>query len=90
VPRRDDPALLAAERARDRDFPAVDESEDLIPDFAIAIRSADERVAVEDSFHIREVDLVNAQIAFAFPQVPCANRRRKSSAIATHAKIGFG
>jgi hypothetical protein len=72
----------------------VDVSEDLIPDFAMAIRSTDERVAVENSFHIQEVDLVNAQIAFAFPRVPpeLANVREQAPQVFRHSnspKIGF-
>jgi hypothetical protein len=58
------------ERAGDRDFAALDIPKDLIPDFAMAVRSTDEGVAVEDFFRILEVDPVNAQIAFAFPRVP--------------------
>jgi hypothetical protein len=58
--RRDEPANLAANRAGKRDFPSVDMSEDLVPDFAMTIRTTDEDGAVENSFHILEVDLVIA------------------------------
>src|SRR6202040_2045416 len=40
APRRDEPADWAADRACDRDFPLLDVTEDLIPDFAMTIRSA--------------------------------------------------
>src|SRR6202165_6023669 len=69
-PCRDDPAERAAERAGDRDFPPLDVPEDLIPDFAMTIRSADEGVAVENSSDVLEVDLVVAQIAFALLRIP--------------------
>src|SRR3981081_4050378 len=45
APCRDDPAERAAERAGDRDFPPLEISEDLVSDFAMTIRSADESVA---------------------------------------------
>jgi hypothetical protein len=35
--RGDDPADFAAERAGDRDFPPLNDPEDLIPDFVMAI-----------------------------------------------------
>src|SRR3954447_2230374 len=57
-PGRDEPAERAAERTGDRDFPPLKISEDLVPDFAMTIRSADESVAVENSAHVLEVDLV--------------------------------
>ena len=65
-----DESERAAERANDRDFPALDISEDLVPDFAMTIRPTDEGVAVENSFHVLEVDLVIAQIAFALFRIP--------------------
>ena len=79
APRRNEPALLAAERAGDRDFPAMDVSEDLVPDFVMAVGSTDERVAVENPFHILEVDLVDAQIACALLLMPSerANAREQ-------------
>src|ERR1700687_4147379 len=46
APCRDDPAERPAERAGDRDFPALDISEDLVSDFAMTIRQADEGVGV--------------------------------------------
>src|SRR5260370_6002564 len=70
APRRDDPADRAAERAGDRDFPPFDVPKDLIPDFVMTIRSADESVAVENSAHVLEVDLVGAQVAFALFRIP--------------------
>src|SRR6202165_1528666 len=70
TPCRDDPAERAAERAGDRDFPPFDVPKDLIPDFAMTIRSADEGVAVENSSNVLEVDLVIAQVAFAFFRIP--------------------
>src|SRR5712671_4629441 len=48
APRRDEPAEGPADRAGDRDFPLLDIPEDLIPDFAMTIRSADESVAVQN------------------------------------------
>src|SRR6266404_6719554 len=70
APGGDDPAERPAERAGDRDFPALDIPEDLIPDFAMTIRSADEGVAIENSSDVLEVDLMIAQVAFAFFRVP--------------------
>src|SRR6185437_5412739 len=67
---RNDPAERAAERAGDRDFPLLDVPEDLMPDFAMTIRSADEGVAVENSAYVLEVDLVVAQVAFALFRIP--------------------
>src|SRR5665213_3261512 len=87
APGRDDPAERAAECASDRDFPPFDEPKDLIPDFAMTIRSADEGVAVENSSDVFEVDLVVAQVAFALfgshpkSRTP-ANSRCTSSVIA--------
>src|SRR6476660_1898123 len=87
APCRDDPAVRTAERACDRDFPPLDVPEDLVPDFAMTIRSADEGVAVENSSDVLEVDLVIAQIASRFfgfhpkSRTP-ANSRCMSSAIA--------
>src|SRR5450432_4821238 len=66
APCRDDPAERVAERAGDRDFPSFDVPKDLIPDFAMTIRSADESVAVENSSDVLEVDLMITQVAFAF------------------------
>jgi hypothetical protein len=78
--RGDDPADFAAERTGDRDFAPLDEPEDLIPDFVMAIRSTDEERSVENSFHICEVDSVNAQIAGALLVMPSerANPRDQS------------
>src|SRR5450432_1040911 len=59
-PCRDEPAERAAERARDRDFAAFEISEDLVPDFAMSIRSTDVGIAVEHSFRVIKVDLVIA------------------------------
>jgi hypothetical protein len=70
APCRDDPAERATDRTGDRDFPPFDEPKDLIPDFAMTIRSADESVAVENSAHVLEVDLVIAQIGFALFRIP--------------------
>src|SRR5882724_8497812 len=70
APCRDDPAERATDRTCDRDFPPFDVPKDLIPDFAMTIRSADEGVAVENSAHVLEVDLVIAQIAFALVRIP--------------------
>src|ERR1700726_2000050 len=70
APRRDEPADCATDRACDRDFPLLDVTEDLIPDFAMTIRSADESVAVENSPDVLEVDLVIAQVAFALFRIP--------------------
>ena len=44
APGRDDPAERAPDRAGDCDFPLFDVTEDLIPDFAMTIRSADKGV----------------------------------------------
>src|SRR3954451_9790437 len=43
--RRDDVAECAADRARDDDFSPFEIAEDLVPDFAMTIRSPDENVA---------------------------------------------
>jgi hypothetical protein len=45
-------------------------SKDLIPDFAAAIGSTDERIAVEDRSHVREIDSVITQVAFTLFLVP--------------------
>src|SRR5581483_5213260 len=77
----DEPADIAADRERDGDFLPVDVAEDLVSGFAMAIRSTDESVAVEYSFQVREVDVVNAQIGFAFLLMPSerANARNQTS-----------
>src|ERR1700682_514235 len=69
-PRRDEPADCAADRAGGRDFPPFDIPKDLIPDFVMTIRSADECVVVENSSDVLEVDPVVAQIAFALFRIP--------------------
>ena len=76
---RDEPADFAADRAGNRNFPLIDIPKDLIPDFAMSIRSTDECWAVEYSFHVLEVDLVIAQIALALLRVPVesANAREQ-------------
>ena len=56
---------MSPERESDRDFAAVDISEDLIPDLAMAIRSTNKRIAVENSLHVLEVDLMVTQVAFS-------------------------
>src|SRR5665213_1526338 len=55
---------------RDRNFPPFDVPEDLIPDFAITIRSADEGVAVENAAHVLEVDSMISQVGFTFLRIP--------------------
>jgi hypothetical protein len=76
---RDDPAERAAERASDRDFPTLDVTEDLVPDFAMSIRSADEGVVVENGSRVLKVDLMIAQIAYALRRIPpeVANAREQ-------------
>jgi hypothetical protein len=52
-------------------------SEDLVPDFALAIGSTDERVAVEDRFHVCEIDFVVSQIIFLMPSEPGYAREQR-------------
>lgn len=68
--RRDDPADRAADRAGDRDLAAFEKAEDLIPGFAMAIRSPNERVVIENGFHIGKVDAVIIQVARALARIP--------------------
>src|SRR3954452_2423155 len=87
-PCRDDPEERAAERASDRDFPPLEISEDLVPDFAMTIRSADECVAVENSLDVLEIDLVITQVIFAFFRIPSevANACEQPLHICRHSK----
>jgi hypothetical protein len=48
----------------------MDISKNVIPDFIAPIRSANERVALEDALHILKVDLVIAQIGFSLLWIP--------------------
>src|SRR6266404_369343 len=88
APCRDDPAERPAERAGDRDFPPFDVPKDLIPDFAMTIRSADESVAVENSAHVLEVDLVIEQVDFSLLRIPpeIANAREQPLHIFRHSE----
>ncbi|WP_244558183.1 hypothetical protein [Tardiphaga sp. OK246] len=63
-------AECAADRARDGDFSPFEIAEDLVPDFAMTIRSPDENVAVKDLSNVSKVDLVIDQIAFALGRIP--------------------
>ncbi|HUK57862.1 MAG TPA: hypothetical protein VLV50_01430 [Stellaceae bacterium] len=85
-PRRDEPADFAADRECDRDFATVEVTEDLIPDLAMAIRPTDESVAVENPFHISEIDLVVMQIGLALSRVPikATNSREQRFSIFRH------
>ncbi|MDC7786152.1 hypothetical protein PQJ75_03680 [Rhodoplanes sp. TEM] len=67
---RDDPAEVAAERAGDRDLPAVDPSEDLVSGFAMTVRSPYEDLSVEDGARVLEVDPVGPQVGLALVRVP--------------------
>ena len=69
-PGRDDPAERAPDRTGDRDFPPFNVPKDLIPDFAMTIRSADECVAVENSAYVLEVDPMISQVTFALFRIP--------------------
>jgi hypothetical protein len=55
---RDEPADFAADRECGEDFPIVDVAENFVPDFAMTIRSTDDVVTIENSFHVLKVDLV--------------------------------
>src|SRR5580704_9414316 len=87
-PDRDDPADRAPERTGDRDFFALEIPEDLIPDFAMTIRSADERWAVENSARVLEVDLVVTQVGLALLRIPpeLANACEQSLYVFRHSK----
>jgi hypothetical protein len=58
----------------------LDITEDLTPDFAMTIRSADKSSAVENSARVLEVDLVLAQITLALFGIPpeVTNAREQS------------
>jgi hypothetical protein len=62
--------LVSAERAGDRDFPAIDVSEYLVALFAISVRPDDVGVAVEDRAGVLEIDAVNEAVALAFVFAP--------------------
>jgi hypothetical protein len=57
----------------------MDIPEDFVPDFAMTIRSTSQGVAVENSFHILEIDLVVTQVARALFRIPleAANARKQ-------------
>jgi hypothetical protein len=66
----------------------VDVPKGLIPDFAMAIRSTDESVAVENSCHILEVDLVVTQVRSALLRVliKSANLREQLFQVFRHSE----
>jgi hypothetical protein len=55
----------------------------------MAVGSTDKRIAVENSFHILEVDLVNTQIASAFHLMPSerTNAREQCLHIFRHSDL---
>jgi hypothetical protein len=68
--RGDDPAVFATERADDDRFVAVDEAEDHVADFALAVGSPDNRRAINHLSRICEINLVVAQVDSTFTFVP--------------------
>jgi hypothetical protein len=67
---RNDPAGLTADRADEYDLYVVEKAEHHVARFALSIRSANDRRAVEDKTRIVEVNLTLSQIAFALRRIP--------------------
>jgi len=82
----DEAAAVAAERADDDDFLAIDEPIDDEADFAFSVRPPDEVRLIDHPLRVPKVDTVFAQIDLPLSLVPfeCADVRKQLPYVVAH------